>query len=127
MKKKALVEQFLRRSVPQTGMPPGLHGSIMRAVQTSGPPLPAERKASLGSWVPVLAVVALIGTVWAWHLGLRPAPTPSAFERAGTALATSREMARAVPATALAPLNEEWRRLNQDLDNTAQFLLASLP
>jgi len=36
-------------------------------------------------------------------------------------------MASTVPGTALAPLTEEWQRLNQDLDNTTQFLLATLP
>ena len=36
-------------------------------------------------------------------------------------------MASAVPSTMLAPLADELKRLNQDLDNTAQYLLASLP
>jgi hypothetical protein len=57
----------------------------------------------------------------------RPAAAQSAFERAGTTLAASEEMAWTAPATAVAPLTEEWQRLNQDLDNTAQFLLAALP
>jgi hypothetical protein len=36
-------------------------------------------------------------------------------------------MARTMPAAALAPLTEEWQRLNQDVDATAAFLLATLP
>jgi hypothetical protein len=36
-------------------------------------------------------------------------------------------MARAVPSAVVAPLTDELQKLNQDLNNTAQFLLASLP
>jgi hypothetical protein len=63
----------------------------------------------------------------AWHVASRPTPARGAFEPAGRALTTSEEMASTVPGTALAPLTEEWQRLNQDLDNTTQFLLATLP
>jgi hypothetical protein len=60
-------------------------------------------------------------------MGSKSAAAQSAFERAGATLATSEEMALAVPGAAVAPLTQEWQRLNQDLDNTTQFLLATLP
>jgi hypothetical protein len=44
-----------------------------------------------------------------------------------TALQVGGEMARAVPSAVVNPLADELNNLNRDLDNTAQFLLASLP
>ena len=127
MKEYRPLDQVLRGTVPELEVPPGLHTSIMRAVRTLGPPiLPARRPASL-RWLSAPLLAALFCALWAWHMGSRPAAAQSAFERAGTTLAASEEMAWTAPATAVAPLTEEWQRLNQDLDNTAQFLLAVLP
>jgi hypothetical protein len=36
-------------------------------------------------------------------------------------------MAWAVPSAVISPLSNELEQLNRDLNNTAQFLLASLP
>jgi hypothetical protein len=36
-------------------------------------------------------------------------------------------MARAMPSAVVNPLADELKNINRDLDNTAQFLLASLP
>jgi hypothetical protein len=127
MKKNAPLDLALRSSVPDSEIPPALHSSIMRALQGAGPSASPARKPAIVRWLPIASVVALACAAWAWHLGPNSAPPQSAFERAGMALATGQEMARAVPVTALAPLTEEWQRLNQDLDNTAQFLLATLP
>jgi hypothetical protein len=127
MKEYRPVDQALRNSVPELEVPPGLHTSIMHAVRTRGLPAPPVQRPSSWRWLPAPMLVALFCAVWAWHLASKPPPARGAFERAGTALATSEEMARAVPATAVAPLIEEWQRLNQDLDNTAQFLVATLP
>jgi hypothetical protein len=127
MKKNAILDEALRGSVPASEMPPALHASIMDAVRLAGPPAPPMRKQSIARWLLAPAVALLVCAVWAWHFGSRPAAPHIAFERAGSALATSREMARAVPGAALAPLTQEWQRLNQDLDNTTQFLLAALP
>jgi len=37
------------------------------------------------------------------------------------------EMARAAPSAVVTPLADELKNINRDLDNAAQFLLASLP
>jgi hypothetical protein len=127
MKKNAQLDQALRRAVPESEMPPALHASIMRAVQGAGAPAPPLSKPSVLRWLSACVLIALIGGAWVWHTNFRAGQSRSAFERAGLALAASREVAQAAPVTALAPLTEEWQRLNQDLDNTAQFLLAALP
>jgi hypothetical protein len=127
MNMDANLDYALKRSVPQAETPPALHGSIMHALRAAGQPLPPARTSPFNYWLaaPVLALV--LGALWTWHVASKPAPARTAFESAGTALATSEAMARAVPDTALAPLNDEWQRVNQDLHNTADFLLATLP
>ena len=127
MKEYRPVDQALRNAVPALEVPPGLHTSIMVAVRTLGPPIPSVRKPSSLRWLPAPLLVALFCALWAWHMASKPAAAQSAFERASTTLAASEEMAWTAPGTAVAPLTEEWQRLNQDRDNTAQFLLASLP
>jgi hypothetical protein len=127
MKRNAQLEEALRRSVPDSEIPPALHTSIIRAVQRAGPPVATVRRRSTARWVPAAAALALACALWAWHAGSRTALPPSGLERASAALATSQKMAQAAPVAALAPLTEEWQRLNRDLDNTAQFLLAALP
>jgi hypothetical protein len=121
------LDQALRSSVPQPEPPSDLHASIMRSVRGAGRlALPAP-KASIVRWLPAPAFAALVCALWAWHVVSVQAPARSALARASTALAASGEIARMVPTTALAPLTEEWQRLNQDLNNTAEFLLAALP
>jgi hypothetical protein len=127
MKKNALLDQALSGSIPDSEMPPALHASIMQAVRLAGPPEPRVGKQAIPRWLLVPAVALLVCVVLTWQFSSRPTTTGSALEHAGVALATSREMARTVPVTALAPLTQEWQRLNQDLDNTTQFLLAALP
>ena len=121
------LDHALRNSLPQPETPPAVHASIMRALRMDARPVPSARKPSILHWLPAPAFAALVCALWAWHAASVRTPSRSAFESASTALAASGEMARAVPGTALAPLNEEWQRLNQDLDNTARFLLAALP
>jgi len=117
----------LRSSVPEPTMPPALHASIMSAVRAAGSSASPPGTAPAHRWLAVSAVAALVSAIWIWHAVSKPPPARSAFERAGMALATSQEMARTMPDTALGPLTDEWQRLNQDFDNTAQFLLATLP
>jgi hypothetical protein len=46
---------------------------------------------------------------------------------ANNALELSEQITQTMPAAVMAPLSDEWQGLNRDLQNTAQFLLASLP
>ena len=121
------LDHALRDSVPQPEPPPALHASIMRALRMDARPVPSVRKSSILRWLPAPAFAVLVCALCVWHFTSVRSPSRNAFETASTALAAGGEMARAVPGTALAPLTEEWQRVNQDLDNTAQFLLAALP
>ena len=88
------------------------------------------RGPSLLRWatVPALAAIALLGVWWALHTPVRPsAPDTPSLAAATSAFELSGQLARTVPAAVVAPLSGELERLNLDLANTAQFLLASLP
>ena len=66
-----------------------------------------------------------------WHAALGPVRLPAQhteqLSAATTVLQVGGEMARAVPSAVVNPLADELKNINRDLDNTAQFLLASLP
>lgn len=126
MNNDAPLDQALRGSARAPEAPATLHASIMCAVQTAGPPLPPVCKPSFARWLAVPVVAVLLGAVWAWK-SASPAPRQIALETAGTALAKGADMARTAPDAALAPLTDEWQRVNLDLHNTAQFVLAALP
>jgi hypothetical protein len=121
------LDRDLRKSVPQAEPSPALHTSIMCAVRRSARPAVAVRHPSVLRWLPAPALAALLCAFWVWHRASAPAPSRSALESASMALAASGEIVQAAPGTAMGPLTEEWQRLNKDLDNTAQFLLATLP
>jgi len=122
------LDQALRNSPPNQEAPPALHASIMRSVREVRRPAPPARKpSSIARWLPAPALAALVCALLAWHIASVRAPSQTALSHATTALVTSGEIARAVPATALAPLMQEWQRLHQDLDRTAELLLAALP
>jgi hypothetical protein len=81
-------------------------------------------------WVaaPLVAAVVLV-VIWQ---GLRgPIAPPSkgtqSLAAATTALEMGGQLAQAAPSAVVAPLSDELARLNRDLDNTARFILASLP
>ncbi len=129
-KELAALDRALNRDVPSTEAPPGLHGSIMRAVRVAqrSEAAPGGRAAALWLAAPVGAALVLM----AGWLALRgPAPPPArgthSLAAATTALEMSGQLAQTVPSAVVAPLSDELERLNRDLDNTAQFILASLP
>jgi len=106
-------------------MPPALHHSIMRSVRASIRPEAQGRFPNLLRWLPAptLAAIALVVGLAVFHRSHSQQPLPPA----ATVLEAGHEIAQAVPGAVMTPLTEEWRKLNQDLDNTARFLLASLP
>ncbi|HVM46637.1 MAG TPA: hypothetical protein VMU04_01350 [Candidatus Acidoferrum sp.] len=126
MSNDAPLHHALSRSLPEPTTPTTLHGSIMNAVRSAGQPAPAPRKPPLALWLAGPIAAVLFGAIWAWHLASRPAPQV-ALDRIGAALGTSEEIVSAAPDSTLAPLTLEWQRLNQDLTNGAQFVLAALP
>ena len=127
----AALDRALRRTAPRPHGPPSLHSSIMRAVrQAARPAVKTWRAWAFLRWVPA-PVVGALGLMIVLSAARGPArPTVQATQSlavATTALKAGGEMARAVPSAVVSPLTDELTKLNRDLDNTAQFLLASLP
>lgn len=127
----ATLDGALKRTAPNPHAPPVLHGSIMRAVRAiERPEAKAQRQRAFLRWVPA-PVVVVLGLMMVLNAARGPVRPPiqatHPLTDATTALRVSGEMARAVPSAVVSPLTDELQRLNQDLDNTAQFLLASLP
>ncbi len=123
-----MLDRALKETAPKLQAPPSLHRSIMRAVRAAERPSVSPGWSFL-KWLPAPALVAL--ALLAWHAqrgpASRSAPSPQSLAAAATALAIGGQMAQAMPAAVVAPLADELARLNRDLNNTAQFLLASLP
>jgi hypothetical protein len=124
------LDRALKHTVPSPEPPPSLHRSIMEAVRAANRLAPARRELAVLRWLtaPALAVVVLLGIWWA----TRGPVTPPVQDKpslvvATTALDLGGEMARAVPSAVISPLANELERLNRDLNDTAEFLLASLP
>ena len=124
------LDRALKETAPKLQAPPSLHQSIMQAVRAAERPVPAPRGLSFLKWLPAPALVALALLV-AWHVQRGqvrpPAPDSQSLAAAATALEIGGQMAQAMPSAVVAPLATELERLNRDLENTAQFLLASLP
>lgn len=127
----AVLDRALKQTAPRPQTPPSLHCSIMRALQATERP---AAKAGLGlallRWLPV-PVVTVLAVMVVWHAARGPVRMPvrdtQPLAAATTALEVGGEMARAVPSSVVTPLADELKKINLDLDNTAQFLLASLP
>ena len=124
------LDRALRQPAPKPEVPASFHRSIMQAVQAADSPVRAGGHRTLLRWVPIsaLAAIILLAVWWAVPRPARqPAPDTQSLAAATTALEMSAQLAHAVPSAMVAPLSGELERLNRDLDNTAQFLLASLP
>jgi len=124
------LDRDLRQTAPTAEAPASLHRSIMQAVRASQRPAAAQRQPSALRWLPapVLAVMLLLVAVWALHSPVRQPPAnKQTLAAATTALQVGDQMVRAMPSAVVAPLSDELERITRDLDNTAQFLLASLP
>ncbi len=124
----------LKESAPPPAAPAWLHGSIMGAVRAAARPAPglaALRWAPAAGLGLALALASAV-VVWTRSHSVKPPPgAPMAITQAlgapGTALELGGRVTRAVPSGMVAPLSDELERLNRDLDQTAQFLLANLP
>jgi hypothetical protein len=122
----AVLDRALRQeTLPET--PPWLHNSIMGAVCAAESPTRARRLAWRWLAGPAVAALAFMG-VW---FAIQRIPPPDRLDPplaiATTTLEMSNEMAQQAPTVMLTPLAQELEGLKLDLDNTTQFLLASLP
>jgi hypothetical protein len=126
-----VLDRTLKQTAPKPRVPPTLHASIMRAVRATELPLPQARpELSWLRWLPMSAV-AVLAVLVVWYVARSPLPSRAqdtqSLAAATTALDLSGQVARAVPSAVVAPLADELDKVNRDLDNTAQFILASLP
>jgi hypothetical protein len=121
------LEHALTETKPAVEPPPSLHRSIMRSVRAAEPAA-VEPGFPLLRWLaaPGLALVLALG-VWAALKPPAPAPNPAPFAAVSTTLEMGNNMPQTLPPALVAPLSEELDRLNRDLNNTAEFLLASVP
>jgi hypothetical protein len=124
------LERALKETAPKPQPPPTLHRSIMVAVRSAERPAPAPHVYGFLQWFPGSALVALALLI-AWHVQRgqvrQSAPDAQSLATATTALEMGGQMAQAMPSAVVAPLAAELESVSRDLDNTAQFLLASLP
>jgi hypothetical protein len=134
---KAAIESALRESPPTPEFPPALHNSIMRAVHAARrdeknhvPQFGIFRHLAEIRWAPVTAVTALL-LLGAWlALHNRPDQTvqnSQTLPGISAAFTTGQEVVDALPSATIGPLSDELDKVNQDLNRTAEFLLATLP
>jgi hypothetical protein len=121
----------MKQTAPRPQAPPSLHGAIMRAVRVDERPVTVvRRELTFLPWFSASAA-AVLALLVVWFAAHGPARPPGrdvqSLAAAMTALEMGGQVARAVPSSVVNPLADELARVNQDLDNTAQFLLASLP
>jgi hypothetical protein len=121
------LDQALTGSTPG-GTPPHLHGAIMLAVRREGHRAASGRAWALGwRWLaPAAAGVVLVAGIW-FGGSERPKASVAELVLVRNTLDASVQIARAVPASALSPLQDELNRVNRDVDNTARALFATLP
>jgi len=123
-----------KNETPPPETPAFLHASIMRAVRYVRS-APVKETHSVGlRWIPAFGLVCLIllGGLLAKQLSspsvVKVAPADShPLAAADSALELGGTLIREAPTVALSPLSDELQRLNRNLADTGQFLLASLP
>jgi hypothetical protein len=118
----------LKHQPPPAGPP--LHESIMRAVRESAR-RGQTRRAPVSIWLyvsPAVAAVAAVACVSLWLAFHRAAPKGAgSLDGPALVLQMSEEMPKTMPMAVLAPLSNEWARVDRDVRNTTQVLLASFP
>jgi ferric-dicitrate binding protein FerR (iron transport regulator) len=113
------------RSVPPAA--PSQRDSIMRAVGAAARQ-EQPRRALAPSWLAASAAVAALAVMLLWTAFHRPAsPGPQSLDGAVMVLQMSEQMPDAMPRMVMAPLSDEWARVDRDLKDTTQVLLASFP
>jgi hypothetical protein len=128
------LERVLKQEQPDIAAPAFLHAKIMRAVRAAGQPAPRRSWVGGFRWLPAPAVAVAV-VLGVWHV-THPVPEKAlssvaagkySLEAAAVALDYSAQMTRRMPSAAVAPLSDELQRVNRDLNNTVDFIVASLP
>jgi len=113
------------RSVPPAE--PGLHDCIMRSVRDAAR-REQPRRAPAPSWLAASAAVAALTIACFWATFHRPTPPGrESLDGAVLVLEISEQMPNTMPKMVMAPLSDEWARVDHDVQDTTQVLLASFP
>jgi hypothetical protein len=124
---KSLGHALRRDPVP---VAPSMHDSIMRAVRTASRESRPQRPPA-SSWLAAtaaLATVLAIAAVCLFTWQSRQARSnKQSLNEAVKVLEMSEQMPKDMPALVLAPLSDEWARMDRDLQKTGDVLMASLP
>lgn len=122
------LEHALRETPsPMRGAPPNLHGAIMSAVRKEATHSANRTISPILRWLPAPALAALL--IWAIvHFTSTGSDSRSEmFVSTISSLNDEMELAQTTPQDVMAPLTEELKRLNHDVEEARSFLLASLP
>jgi hypothetical protein len=115
----AHLDHQLKATRPDVAAPPFLHNSIMAAVRAAADPSPETSKSRRAWWLATAAGSALV-VVLAIYFVIPHPVVPSPVRNLNQQMV-------ALPSTVLSPLSDELQRVHKDLQNTTQFLLASVP
>ncbi len=128
------LEQFTRRTERlgrSLRRPPladaSLHDSIMRAVRAAAHPRQPRRSPGL-VWLASSVCAGSLVVVSVW-MGFRPPAHPpgKSLDGAVMVLEMGERMPNTMPSMVMAPLSDEWARVDHQLQNTREVLLTSLP
>ncbi|HEY3862757.1 MAG TPA: hypothetical protein VGO59_12805 [Verrucomicrobiae bacterium] len=113
------------RNAPQTSA--DLHGGIMRAVR-AGAQREQPRRAFGAGWLAAGASAAAVAGVCLWISFHHLAPASrQPLDGAVMVLEMGEKLPNTMPSLVMAPLSNEWARVDHDLQSTTQVLLASFP
>jgi hypothetical protein len=128
------LETALRASAPKTEFPDDLHSSIMQAVRaahreerTHVSRLSIFLRVAKIRWLPIPGLAGLVLVCVLLALHNNPERTISNAQALPRISAAFQEVVDALPSVTVGPLSDELDKVNQDLDRTAEFLLATFP
>jgi hypothetical protein len=106
---------------------PALRDSIMRAVRVAARER-QPRRAPQTAWLAASGVLAAVAVICVWmNFHRQASPGARSLDGPVVVLEMSEEMPKTMPAFVMAPLSDEWARVDRNVHDTTQVLLASFP
>ena len=128
------VDRVLKNRTPAPAVPAGLHAGIMRAVRSAELAPRSGWEVLWERFIPAsaLALLVLLSLFGTGRSSRSPAEVAfrdglSSLAIASSTLEAGGTLVRTMPEAALNPLANEMLRLNRDLTNAQNYLLAALP
>jgi hypothetical protein len=122
----------LKSQLPEPATPAPLHTAIMRAVRAARIESETVNQPIWPHWIPASSMaLLLLGFFLTLRFSTNPAKTQTAdlhpLDDASVALELGGNLVREAPSVAISPLSDEMQKLDHNLSDTGQFLLATLP